>query len=77
MVEEVVKLRTEFKLHALDREVEFFVQSKIGLVEGWGPAGVAGQVAEGADQVSGCVFGRRQNERSIVDVLDVSGAGKQ
>jgi hypothetical protein len=75
VVEEVVELGAELELHALDGSVEFLVEVEVGFVEGRGAAGVAGGVAEGAEDVAGCVLGRRQDEGGVVDVVDVAGVG--
>src|ERR1700728_2475846 len=69
VVEDVVQFGTELNLDALKGGVELLVQSEIGLVEGWCPAGIATRRAERAELITGRVLDRRKNEGGEVDIV--------
>ena len=52
--EEVVDLGAELDLQIVDRSAELLVDVEIGFIEGRCAAGVAGGVAEGAEDVACC-----------------------
>ena len=76
MIEDVIELRAELHLQALNWCRELLVESHVSLIHGLPAARVAAGSADGAEVVACAVLDRRQDECIGVDVVDVTGVGR-